>query len=664
MEQNLGIVAPVPRGSWVQGTAYEKLNVVRNNGSSYMAIASSTNVEPGVATNWAQYWMLLNSDGINGINGTNGTDGATGPQGLPGPQGEPGTNGLDGIGVPLGGNPGDFLVKESTTAYDTEWKSPSEITVGAATKATQDENGNNIADTYETKNEATQLQNQITVNANNITKNSQLISRNDARLKTIEQVLSPSPYVTDDTVAYIKDLPAGAVGEAEIQIVGGMTYKAQNYFKGYTSATINGVTFTVNSDMSVTVNGTATSLASFSLGDVTLQPGAYFLSGCPSGGSATTYDIDDFGGGLATDIGSGVAFSVASSTQTQFRIKIASGTTVNNITFYPMLNDGSSALPYEPYYEGLRDTAVTEVESVGANRLPIERRTHTTNGITFVVNEDGSVTANGTATNNAYLNFLTPFVLTKGSYYANAGTTGNGMETYSLQLYKVTENGSTGESYLQFVKDGGEWLTVSETQKLVGYIVVRAGVTVSNLTFYPMLAKGTATLPYRPYVKYTLPIPEAVQALDGYGWGINADYNNNFSYEEDGSVTWNKEASKVDMGSLSWRYASSYWIASIPNAVSSYSLLLCEKYTPVSWGNRSEGSITFNSSGDICVTTSDTVNTPSGMLVYALATPEVTDITDLITADNYIDIQGGGSLTFVNQYSQAVPSTIEYGVKS
>lgn len=61
--KNLGIVAPVAVGEWNAGTTYQKLNVVRHNDSSYMATQSSVATEPGVATNWAQYWQLLVKDG-------------------------------------------------------------------------------------------------------------------------------------------------------------------------------------------------------------------------------------------------------------------------------------------------------------------------------------------------------------------------------------------------------------------------------------------------------------------------------------------------------------------------------------------------------------------------------------------------------------------------
>jgi hypothetical protein len=47
-------------------------------------------------------------------------------------------------------------------------------------------------------------------------------------------------------------------------------------------------------------------------------------------------------------------------------------------------------------------------------------------------------------------------------------------------------------------------------------------------------------------------------------------------------------------------------------------------------------------------------------VMYALATPEVTDITHLFTEDNAIEVEGGGTIKFVNENELAVPSTIQY----
>jgi ABC-type transport system involved in cytochrome c biogenesis ATPase subunit len=45
---------------------------------------------------------------------------------------------------------------------------------------------------------------------------------------------------------------------------------------------------------------------------------------------------------------------------------------------------------------------------------------------------------------------------------------------------------------------------------------------------------------------------------------------------------------------------------------------------------------------------------------YELATPIVTDITDLFTEDNAIQIQQGGIIRFVNANEMAVPNTVGY----
>jgi hypothetical protein len=51
------------------------------------------------------------------------------------------------------------------------------------------------------------------------------------------------------------------------------------------------------------------------------------------------------------------------------------------------------------------------------------------------------------------------------------------------------------------------------------------------------------------------------------------------------------------------------------------------------------------------------------MLYYELATPEVTDISDILSVDNYIEVEGGGSLTFENEYKYDVPSEVVYQLK-
>jgi hypothetical protein len=64
---NLGRIAIVPQGDWAAGS-YKNLDVVRYQGSAYMAKGTTTAVPTDTA-----YWIKLVSDG------------ATGPAGVAGP---------------------------------------------------------------------------------------------------------------------------------------------------------------------------------------------------------------------------------------------------------------------------------------------------------------------------------------------------------------------------------------------------------------------------------------------------------------------------------------------------------------------------------------------------------------------------------------------------
>ena len=100
------------------------------------------------------------------------------------------------------------------------------------------------------------------------------------------------------------------------------------------SQTISGVTFTVNSDKSITANGTATANIYYTLSaGVTYPKGEYKKSGCPSGGSSSTYF---FAGSGFADYGNGVDVTLANDTSLDNVIVIKNGTAINK-TFYPML---------------------------------------------------------------------------------------------------------------------------------------------------------------------------------------------------------------------------------------------------------------------------------------------------------------------------------------
>lgn len=123
------------------------------------------------------------------------------------------------------------------------------------------------------------------------------------------------------------------------------------------TTTESGVTFTTNADGSVTVSGTATQLIVFTLGKAIVKKGTtYILSGCPANGGDASYRIDlrnaDTNDYLTQEIGEGKSFEADMDREVCVCARIASGQTVSNLTFYPMLRDTSiTDNTYEPYTE-------------------------------------------------------------------------------------------------------------------------------------------------------------------------------------------------------------------------------------------------------------------------------------------------------------------------
>lgn len=113
--------------------------------------------------------------------------------------------------------------------------------------------------------------------------------------------------------------------------------------------THQGITFTDNGDGTVTANGTATGRANFVLySNTDTWSGDYALSGCPKGGSSSTYYIQSRNG--FKDCGEGFVHKSAHYAEFQrIAIYIEAGVTVENLVFKPQLEIGTAVTEYEPY---------------------------------------------------------------------------------------------------------------------------------------------------------------------------------------------------------------------------------------------------------------------------------------------------------------------------
>lgn len=526
--KDLGIVSPVPNGDWISSQTYNKLSIVRSGDASYIAKTTNTGIQPGVTTGWESYWMLLNEDG--GI-------------------GEPGPQGIPGEGVPTGGLSGQVLAKESNDNYDAKWIPQSQIAAGSATN---DGSGNNIEQTYETKADSeakrTQLQGQITQNNNNISSNTESINRLQEidsavlkRLSNLEKGIVPSPFVTDSTVAYIKEVPSNALSYAALQKIGGMSYA----------------------------------------GD----------------------------------------------------------------------------------FAGLRSALVTGVITTGTNLFA-----------------DGDIYVTGSQN--------VPLILTAGTYTISCNVSSTDTDSNSRRILLRNDAGNNVISL--FLTEGANTKTFTISEDVTMAVFSAAGsssASAGDTAVYSniMLNKGTAAVPYEPYKVLTnFPIPAEVQSLDGYGLGVNADYNNHISWDDDGKAKWNVMVKrKVFTGTETFSFGESGefrcgGITAINN--SNTVNCICNHYVAIPRSqlidtatiDKLSASATYIRWRDSTATTVDEMKAKLKAwydagdpltVDYIIATPEVHGISNLITLDNIIEVAGGGSIWFENQYNLAPASTVTYQTK-
>ena len=277
----------------------------------------------------------------------------------------------------------------------------------------------------------------------------------------------------------------------------------------YTTREIKGVQWTVNADGTITATGTAAANSVFHINGISKEANLKLIPG-------TTYTISN---GLSTAI-SGVSIvcnyypkdattyadwlNVATSRTGTFPndgysivcyLLVLKDITVDNLTFKPQLELGSTATTYTPY---ISDFSTVNVIRCGKNILeyPYVETTLTRNGLTFTDNKDGTITVNGTATADTqfrlqdtviYPNNFNPFNSIIGKQiYINGSPEGSSKDTYAIQWIQTGNLGN------------GTILEVQSTYYRFA-ILIKSGITVENLVFKPQIIVGSENTPYEPY---------------------------------------------------------------------------------------------------------------------------------------------------------------------
>lgn len=138
------------------------------------------------------------------------------------------------------------------------------------------------------------------------------------------------------------------------------------------------------------------------------------------------------------------------------------------------------------------------------NLLPIENGSKTINGITWTVNNDGTLIANGTATAQSDFEIGTVYGVFDGPEYVLSGCPYGGSEyTYNLFMHD-------SDYYYNYI-DYGNPVLLENLYNTVSYKVVASvmqGQTVENLVFKPMINAGNAAGQFEMYGKYYIEFSE------------------------------------------------------------------------------------------------------------------------------------------------------------
>lgn len=291
----------------------------------------------------------------------------------------------------------------------------------------------------------------------------------------------------------------GAIAKVEVQSENLVDWKLGYIYEG-------GITYTEN-DGIFTANGTAGSdvsaayMASFEDSPI-FKKGRYFLSGCPAGGSLSTYYVNidirdstqdrfikaiyDTGSGAIVDIDEDFTIGVYISIRNY---------TANNLVFKPKFQAGTVATPYTPYLPAGTPVNIT---ACGENILQFPYvygngagAVVESNGCKFTVGENGSVTItgknNGAGGSVFYLmDTVSPIHYEAGEYYGGVGN--------DIGIGGQYENGS------YFVMNGEKTFIDTVVQL---YISIPSGSPVdydtNPVTLYPYLKYGSEETSYKPY---------------------------------------------------------------------------------------------------------------------------------------------------------------------
>lgn len=255
-----------------------------------------------------------------------------------------------------------------------------------------------------------------------------------------------------------------------------------------TSRIEEGITYTVNDNGTILINGTATMVSNFFLTKtLKLEIGKTYTisSNCNLPLTIEDSSIKQ----VVTCISTPQTFTAEYETYWIF-ITVGKGTVCDNILVKPQLELGTTATEYLPYGEQSLDVERVVYSTNGVNETvwikPVNliKQPYTTSsgsitGITWTINDDSSISAIGTATANSTFNIVE--IDCSGKQVKLSGCPENGSST-TYELYALDTTNS------QTYNDYGSGVVFTPSNKINVYARVY-NTQMVDITFTPKLVE-------------------------------------------------------------------------------------------------------------------------------------------------------------------------------
>lgn len=307
-----------------------------------------------------------------------------------------------------------------------------------------------------------------------------------------------------------------------------------------TSKTQRDVTFTVNADKSVTVDGTSTA----EITDYILMP--YAKNNIPNGTYIFTSEyfntltkpyitITLYKNGVSVQtkdmFNTGTfSFEIGDNADgVRVRIFVQNNASADNITFHPMIRPSGTSADYVPHSDSIgtdvyaTKAAVGAVDGAGKNWFINRGASTTINNVTVTINSDKSVTVSTTeegasANTTVNINAYNQIYLPQGQYIWGAAKDsddpiGSNIAGNVVYLYLHNVNGtSTWIPSTQPLISRTLNIT-DETKPVYCKLYVSSGTKITTpITFYPMIRSAYIT--DSTYVPYSPSLQAQVDSLD------------------------------------------------------------------------------------------------------------------------------------------------------